>query len=50
MLFLLLSRKRFGMYQVNFTDPDRARTEKKSAKYYREVISRKCVVGMTACE
>lgn len=28
----------FGLYQVNFSDPDRPRTPKASAEFYRKVI------------
>ncbi|KAM3955825.1 myrosinase 1-like [Aphomia sociella] len=30
---------RFGLYEVNFTDPQRTRTPRKSAKFYSEIIS-----------
>lgn len=49
-MLTLFSRERFGIYQVDFSDDDRKRTEKDSAKYYREVIAKKCVVGKTNCE
>ncbi|CAH1977975.1 unnamed protein product [Acanthoscelides obtectus] len=38
-------RDRFGLYHVDFTDPERKRTIKKSALYYRDVIKSRCVDG-----
>lgn len=35
---LLLFRVKFGLYEVNFTDPSRKRTPKKSAEFYKKVI------------
>lgn len=29
----------FGLYHVNFTDPDRKRTAKKSASFYKDVVT-----------
>lgn len=33
-------RMRFGLYYVDFEDPARKRTIKKSGEYYRELISK----------
>lgn len=45
----LCFRERFGIYQVDFEDDDRPRTEKASAQFYREVIKKRCVVGKEGC-
>lgn len=29
---------KFGLYQVNFTDPERTRTPRASASYYKNII------------
>jgi beta-glucosidase/6-phospho-beta-glucosidase/beta-galactosidase len=41
-------REKFGLYQVDFTDPNRTRTIKSSAKFYKNVIATKCLVD--TCE
>ncbi|XP_050312548.1 myrosinase 1-like [Anthonomus grandis grandis] len=38
-----------GFYQVNFTDPDRPRTPKDSASYYRKVVTTRCLVDDDQC-
>ncbi|XP_068894407.1 myrosinase 1-like [Tenebrio molitor] len=40
--------ERFGMYSVDFEDPDRPRTPKASAAYYKQVIATRCLVDV--CE
>jgi beta-glucosidase/6-phospho-beta-glucosidase/beta-galactosidase len=40
--------EKFGLYQVDFTDPNRTRTIKSSAKFYKNVIATKCLVD--TCE
>ena len=30
--------EKFGIYHVNFSDPDRKRTPKASARFYRDLI------------
>ncbi|KAJ8963366.1 hypothetical protein NQ318_018839 [Aromia moschata] len=37
-------RERFGFYSVNFNDPDRTRTPKKSVDYYKNIIGTRCLV------
>ncbi|KAF7267971.1 hypothetical protein GWI33_018847 [Rhynchophorus ferrugineus] len=38
-----------GLYQVNFTDPDRPRTPKDSSKYYRHVVTTRCLLVDEEC-
>ncbi|KAJ3649787.1 hypothetical protein Zmor_021510 [Zophobas morio] len=40
--------EKFGIYQVDFEDPDRTRTIKSSGEYYKSVIANKCLVD--TCE
>ena len=48
-------RERFGMHYVDFTDPERPRTQKESAKLYAQIVAdngfnagQKLVVSFTA--
>ncbi|CAH1131159.1 unnamed protein product [Ceutorhynchus assimilis] len=38
-----------GLYQIDFTDPDRPRTPKDSAGYYRQVVTTRCLVDDDQC-
>jgi beta-glucosidase/6-phospho-beta-glucosidase/beta-galactosidase len=40
--------EKFGIYQVNFDDPDRPRTPKASTEFLKKVIATKCLVDV--CE
>ncbi|KAJ3649784.1 hypothetical protein Zmor_021507 [Zophobas morio] len=40
--------EKFGLHQVDFGNPDRPRTAKSSAEYYKKVISTRCLVDV--CE
>lgn len=35
---------KFGLYEVDFDDPERKRTAKRSAYYYKQVIATRCVL------
>lgn len=36
---------KFGIYKVDFDDPDRKRTPKASAEWYKNVIAKREIVG-----
>ncbi|KAJ8963365.1 hypothetical protein NQ318_018838 [Aromia moschata] len=36
--------EKFGLYSVDFTDPDRPRTPKASVEYFKKIISTRCLV------
>lgn len=36
-----ISSAHFGLYHINFTDPNRTRTAKKSVSFYKEVIAKR---------
>ncbi|XP_050512620.1 myrosinase 1-like isoform X1 [Diabrotica virgifera virgifera] len=40
----------FGLYRVDFSSPNRTRTPKKSAKYFKNVIQYRCVLGNSTCD
>ncbi|XP_063932804.1 myrosinase 1-like [Zophobas morio] len=40
--------EKFGIYQVDFEDPDRTRTIKSSGEYYKSIVANKCLVD--TCE
>lgn len=39
---------KFGLYNVDFEDPERPRTIKASGKYYKKVAETRCLVDL--CE
>ncbi|XP_056630381.1 myrosinase 1-like [Diorhabda sublineata] len=41
--------ERFGLYRVDFTNPERTRTPKLSAEYFKNVSSTKCIVYVSEC-
>lgn len=41
--FVFFFSKKFGIYHVDFNDPDRQRTVKKSAEFYKNVINDRCL-------
>lgn len=43
------SSERFGLYYVDFENESRPRTAKNSAKYYKQVISTKCILEDGSC-
>lgn len=40
-LKFVFCRYLFGLYHVDFNDPERPRTKKASAKYFKELISKR---------
>ncbi|XP_050552155.1 lactase/phlorizin hydrolase [Spodoptera frugiperda] len=39
---------KFGIYQVDFTDPERTRTPRKSARYYADIIKNRVLAALSA--
>ncbi|KAG5867781.1 hypothetical protein JTB14_032285 [Gonioctena quinquepunctata] len=42
--------EKFGLYHVDFTDPDRRRTPKKSAEWYKTVIRERKIMDQEGKE
>ncbi|CAG9833414.1 unnamed protein product [Diabrotica balteata] len=40
----------FGLYRVDFSSSNQTRTPKKSAKYFKNVIQYRCVLGNSTCD
>jgi len=40
--------QKFGLYSIDFTDPNRKRVQKKSAKYYKDVIKTRSLINKSA--